>query len=444
MMKIIIIGGTSAGTTAAAKANRLNKKLDITIYEKTNIVSFGTCGLPYFVGGFFDNPNTMISRTKEEFEKTGISVKTNHEVIKVDAKNNIIAVKNQKTGNIFNNTYDQLMIATGAKPIIPPINNINLKNFHTLRNLEDGQKIKNLMDKEEIKNIVIIGAGYIGIEMVEAAKNKRKNVRLIQLDKHILIDSFDEEIVTIMEEELIKKGVDLHTNEFVKSLIGEKRVEGVVTNKNTYQADAVILATGIKPVTEFLENQLKTTENGAIIVNEYGETSIKNIFSAGDCATIYNIVSKKNEYIPLATTANKLGRIIGENLAGNRIAFKGTLGSASIKILSLEAARTGLTEKDAKKLQINYKTIFVKDKNHTNYYPGQEDLYIKLIYEENTKIILGAQAIGKNGAVIRIHALAIAIYSKLTTNELGMMDFSYSPPFSRTWDILNIAGNTAK
>lgn len=444
MMKIIIIGGTSAGTSAAAKANRLNKKLDITIYEKTNIVSFGTCGLPYFVGGFFDNPNTMISRTQEEFEKTGISVKTNHEVIKVDAKNNTIVIKNQKTGTIFNNTYDQLMIATGAKPIIPPINNINLENFHTLKNLEDGQKIKKLMDREEIKNIVIIGGGYIGIEMVEAAKNKRKNVRLIQLDKHILIDSFDEEIVTIMEEELTKKGVDLHINEFVKSLIGEKKAEGVVTNKNTYQADAVILATGIKPDTEFLENQLKTTKNGAIIVNEYGETSIKNIFSAGDCATIYNIVSKKNEYIPLATTANKLGRIVGENLAGNHTAFKGTLGSASIKILSLEAARTGLTEKDAKKLQIKYKTIFVKDKNHTNYYPGQEDLYIKLIYEENTKIILGAQAIGKNGAVIRIHALSIAIYSKLTTKELGMMDFSYSPPFSRTWDILNIAGNAAK
>lgn len=443
-MKIIIIGGTSAGTSAAAKANRLNKNLDITIYEKTNIVSFGACGLPYFIGGFFDNPNTMISRTQEEFEKTGISVKTNHEVIKVDVKSNTITIKNQKTGSIFNNTYDKLMIATGAKPIIPAINNINLENFYTLRNLEDGQKLKNLMDNEEIKNIVIIGAGYIGIEMIEAAKNKRKNVRLIQLDKHILIDSFDEEIVKIMEEELIEKGVDLHTSEFVKSLIGEKKVEGVVTNKNTYQADVVILATGIKPATEFLENQLKTNINGAIIVNEYGETSIKNIFSAGDCATIYNIVSKKNEYIPLATTANKLGRIVGENLAGNHISFKGTLGSASIKILSLEAARTGITENDAKKLQIKYKTIFVKDKNHTNYYPGQEDLYIKLIYEENTKVILGAQAIGKNGAAIRIHALSIAIYSKLTTKELGMMDLSYSPPFSRTWDILNIAGNAAK
>ncbi len=277
-MKIIIIGGTSAGTSAAAKAKRLNKKLDITIYEKTNIVSFGTCGLPYFIGGFFDNPNEMISRTPEEFEKTGISVKTNHEVIKVNVKNNTIVIKNQITGSIFNNTYDKLMIATGAKPIIPAINNINLKNFYTLRNLEDGQKIKNLMDKEEIKNIVIIGAGYIGIEMIEAAKNKRKNVRLIQLDEHILIDSFDEEIVKIMEEELIQKGVNLHTSEFVKSLIGEKKVEGVVTNKNTYQADVVILATGIKPATEFLENQLKTSTNGAIIVNEYGETSIKNIF----------------------------------------------------------------------------------------------------------------------------------------------------------------------
>ncbi len=186
-------------------------------------MSFGTCGLPYFSRGFFDNPNEMISRTPEEFEKTGISVKTNHEVIKVNVKNNTIVIKNQITGSIFNNTYDKLMIATGAKPIIPAINNINLKNFYTLRNLEDGQKIKNLMDKEEIKNIVIIGAGYIGIEMIEAAKNKRKNVRLIQLDKHILIDSFDEEIVKIMEEELIQKGVNLHTSEFVKSLIGEKK-----------------------------------------------------------------------------------------------------------------------------------------------------------------------------------------------------------------------------
>ncbi|AHH08695.1 CoA-disulfide reductase [Borrelia anserina] len=443
-MKIIIIGGTAAGTSAAAKAKRINKELNITIYEKTDITSFGACGLPYFIGGFFDEPNKMIARTPDEFAQNGISILTEHEVIKVDTKNNTLKVKDLQTKQIFNDNYDKLMIATGGNPIIPPISNIKLKNFYTLRNMKDGKEIRELLKKKDIKDIVIIGAGYIGIEMVEAAKALEKNVRIIQLDKRILTGSFDKEITDIMEEELIKNNVLLHTDEFVKSLIGNKKVEGIVTNKSEYKADLVILSTGIKPATEFLEGQLKTLKNGAIIVNEYGETNIKNIFSAGDCATIYNIVSKQNDYIPLATTANKLGKVIGENLAGRRVSFKGTLGSASIKVLSLEAARAGLTEQTALRLGIKYKTVFIKDKNHTNYYPNQEDLYIKLIYNESTKEIIGAQIVGKNGAAIRMHALSLAIYSRLTTNELGMMDFAYSPPFSKTWDALNIVGNAAK
>ncbi|AHE63037.1 CoA-disulfide reductase [Borrelia parkeri] len=443
-MKIIIIGGTAAGTSAAAKAKRTNKELNITIYEKTNTTSFGACGLPYFIGGFFDEPNNMIARTPDEFEQNGISVFTEHEVMRVDIKNHTLQVKNLKTKQIFNDTYDKLMIATGGNPIIPPISNIQLTNFYTLRNMQDGKEIRELFKKKDIKNIVIIGAGYIGIEMVEAAKALEKNVRIIQLDKRILTESFDREITNIMEEELIKNNVLLHTDEFAKSLIGKEKVEGIITNKSEYKADLVILSTGIKPATEFLEGQLETLKNGAIIVNEYGETSVKNIFSAGDCATIYNLVSKKNDYIPLATTANKLGKVIGENLAGRHVAFKGTLGSASIKVLSLEAARAGLTEETALKLGIKYKTVFIKDKNHTNYYPNQEDLYIKLIYNEETKEIIGAQTIGKNGAAIRMHALSLAIYSKLTTNEIGMMDFAYSPPFSKTWDALNVAGNAAK
>ncbi|BDU62606.1 CoA-disulfide reductase [Candidatus Borrelia fainii] len=443
-MKIIIIGGTAAGTSAAAKAKRTNKELNITIYEKTNITSFGACGLPYFIGGFFDKPNNMIARTPYEFEQNGISVFTEHEVMRVDIKNNTLQVKNLKTKQIFNDTYDKLMIATGGNPVIPPISNIQLTNFYTLRNMQDGKEIRELFKKKDIKDIVIIGAGYIGIEMVEAAKALEKNIRIIQLDKRILTESFDREITNIMEKELIENNVLLHTDEFAKSLIGKEKVEGIITNKSEYKADLVILSTGIKPATEFLEGQLETLKNGAIIVNKYGETSVKNIFSAGDCATIYNLVSKKNDYIPLATTANKLGKVIGENLAGRHVAFKGTLGSASIKVLSLEAARAGLTEETALKLGIKYKTVFIKDKNHTNYYPNQEDLYIKLIYNEKTKEIIGAQTIGKNGAAIRMHALSLAIYSKLTTNEIGMMDFAYSPPFSKTWDALNVAGNAAK
>ncbi|AGT27672.1 CoA-disulfide reductase [Borrelia miyamotoi] len=443
-MKIIIIGGTAAGTSAAAKAKRTNKELSITIYEKTNITSFGTCGLPYFIGGFFDEPNNMIARTSDEFAQNGISVFTEHEVIKVDTKNNTIKIKNLKTKQIFNDTYDKLVIATGANPIIPPISNIQLNNFYTVKNMQDGKELRALFEKKTINDIVIIGAGYIGIEMVEAAKALGKNVRIIQLDKRILIESFDKEITNIMEEELKSNNVLIHTNEFAKSLIGKEKVKGIITNKAEYKADLIILSTGVRPATEFLEDQLEMLPNGAIIVNEYGETSVKNIFAAGDCATIYNIVSKKNDYIPLATTANKLGKVIGENLAGRRVSFKGTLGSASIKVLSLEAARTGLTEEAALKLGIKYQTVFIKDKNHTNYYPNQEDLYIKLIYNEKTKEIIGAQIIGKNGAAIRMHALSLAIYSRLTTKELGMMDFSYSPPFSKTWDALNVAGNAAK
>ncbi|AYE36576.1 CoA-disulfide reductase [Borrelia turcica IST7] len=443
-MKIIIIGGTAAGTSAAAKAKRINKELNITIYEKTDTTSFGACGLPYFIGGFFDDANKMIARTPDEFEQNGISVCTRHEVIQVDIKNSTLKVKNLKTGEIFNDTYDKLVIATGGNPIIPPISNIQLSNFYTLRNMQDGKEIRELFKKKEINDIAIIGAGYIGIEMVDAAKNRGKNVRIIQLDKRILIESFDKEITNIMEEELIKNNVLLHTNEFVKSLVGKEKVEGIVTNKGEYKADLVILSTGIRPATEFLEGQLETFKNGAIVINEYGETSVANVFSAGDCATVYNIVSKQNDYIPLATTASKIGKIIGENLSGQRVSFKGTLGSASIKVLSLEAARTGLTEEAALRLGIKYKTVFIKDKNHTNYYPTQEDLYIKLIYNEETEEIIGAQAIGKNGAALRMHALSLAIYSKITTKELGMLDFAYSPPFSKTWDALNVAGNAAK
>ncbi|WKC58264.1 CoA-disulfide reductase [Borrelia sp. P9F1] len=443
-MKVIIIGGTAAGTSAAAKAKRMDKELNITIYEKTNTTSFGACGLPYFIGGFFDDANEMIARTPEEFERSGISVRTEHEVIQLDIKSSTLKLKNLKTEEVFIDTYDKLVIATGGRPIIPPIDNIQLNNFYTLRNMKDGKEIRELFSKKEINDIVIIGAGYIGIEMVEAAKARGKNVRVVQLDKRILSESFDKEITDLMEAELIKNNVLLHTNEFVKSLVGKEKIEGIITNKGEYKADLVILSTGIRPSTEFLKGQLETLKNGAIVVNEYGETSIGGVYSAGDCATVYNIVSKQHDYIPLATTASKLGRIVGENLAGQRVPFRGTLGSASIKVLSLEAARTGLTEESASRLGMKCKSVFIKDKNHTSYYPSQEDLYIKLIYNKKTEEIIGAQIIGKDGAALRMHALSLAIYSKLTTRELGMLDFAYSPPFSKTWDALNIAGNAVK
>ena len=444
-MKIIIIGGVAAGMSAAVKAKKIAKDAEIVIYEKTDVVSWGACGLPYYVGDFFKDSYQLIARPIGKLRETGINININHEVLSLDVKNKTVKVKNLETGEEFEDTYDKLMIATGASSIIPPIRNVKLKNVFTLKDFKDGILLKEAALKGSVKEVVIIGAGYIGIEVVEAMKKLGKNVKLIQLDERVLPDSFDKEITDIMEKELVKQKVDLHVSEMVKEFEGESRVLKVVTDKGSYNADLVLIATGVRPNTAFLkETGINMLENGAIVIDEFGETSIKGIYSAGDCATANHAVTKENVYIPLATTANKIGRTVGENLAGERNSFQGTLGSAAVKVMELEAARTGISENEAIKKGLEYKTVFISDKNQTDYYPGQEDIFVKLIYDASTRVILGGQIVGKKGAVLRIDVLAAAVFMKMTTHQLGMLDLCYAPPFSRTWDALNVAANVAK
>ena len=444
-MKVIIIGGIAAGMSAAAKFRRLDKDAEIKVYEKTPIVSFGACGLPYFVGGFFDNENQMIARSPEKFKETGIDISVEHEVLSVDVANKKITVKNLKTNETFEDNYDKLMIATGASAIIPPIKNFNIENVHTLKSMEDGKILKEKMKDENIKKVAIIGAGFIGLEAVEAAKEYGKEVSVFQLEDRILKEVFDKEVTDLLEEELKNKGVNLFLNSKVVEIKGDTKVEKVVTENEEVYADLVILATGVKPNTAFLQNTgIEMLKNGAIIVDKEGKTSIEDIFSAGDCATVTHLLKPNPTYIPLATVANKFGRVVGENLGGKELEYEGSLGSACIKVLDMEAGRTGLTESEATNSGINYKTVFVTDKNQTDYYPGQESIAIKLIYNADTKVILGAQVVGRKDAVQRTNALAVAIYAKLTTEQLGMMDFCYSPPSARTWYVLNRAGNVAK
>lgn len=447
-MKIIIVGGVAAGMSAAAKASRLNKEAEIVVYEKTEIVSWGACGLPYYVGDFYQDPNNMIARPVHKFIEAGMNIKIKHEVIGVDTEKKEITVKNLTTGEVFTDNYDKLMISTGAHAIMPPIKNITAEGVHTLKDYTDGITLKQEMMKEENQEIIIVGAGYIGIEVVEAAKHLgKKNIRLIQLGDRVLMESFDKEITDVMEAEIRShEGIHLHLEETVLEIIEENgKVVGVKTNKGEYKADLVVIATGVRPNTAFLKDTgINMLPNGALVIDKHGKTSIDSIYSAGDCATVYHLVRKENVFIPLATTANKIGRVVGENLAGAETEFKGTLGSAAVKVMDLEAGRTGVTEKEAANMGINYKTVFVKDKNQTNYYPGQEDIYIKLIYNADTRVLLGAQIAGKKGAVLRVDALAAAIYSELTVEEIGMMDFCYAPPFARTWDVMNVAGNVAK
>ncbi|GEQ18162.1 MULTISPECIES: CoA-disulfide reductase [Clostridium] len=444
-MRVIIIGGIAAGTSAAAKFRRLHKDAEIVIYEKNNIVSFGACGLPYFVGDFFEDSNNMIARTPEAFVNSGIDVKTLHEVKRVDFENKKVIVQDLKGNEEFEDYYDKLMIATGASSIIPPIKNLDIENVHTLKSMEDGIRLKELFRDENNKNIAIIGAGFIGLEAVEAAKKYGKKVSVFQLGDRILQDVFDKEITDLLEEELRSHNVDLYLQESVTEIIGDKKVKKVKTSNREVEADVVIIATGVRPNTEFLKNSnLEMLPNGAIIVDNYGKTSIEDVYSAGDCATITQIITGEKAYVPLATGANKLGRIVGENLAGADIEFQGSLSSSCIKVMNMEAGRTGITESKAKALNLNYKTVFINDMNATNYYPGQSKIYIKLIYDSESKVILGGQVAGYKDAVQRVNVIAACIYGKLTTKELGMLDLCYAPPFARTWDALNVAGNVCK
>lgn len=444
-MRVIIIGGIAAGTSAAAKFRRMHKDAEIVIYEKNNIVSFGACGLPYFVGDFFEDSNNMIARTPEAFINSGVDVKTLHEVKRVDFENKKVIVKDLKGNEEFEDYYDKLMIATGASSIIPPIKNLDIENVHTLKSMEDGIRLKELFRDENNKNIAIIGAGFIGLEAVEAAKKYGKKVSVFQLGDRILQDVFDKDITDLLEEELRNHNVDLYLRESVTEIIGDKKVKRVKTPNREVEADVVIIATGVRPNTEFLKNSnLEMLPNGAIIVDNYGKTSIEDVYSAGDCATITQIITGEKAYVPLATGANKLGRIVGENLAGADIKFQGSLSSSCIKVMNMEAGRTGITESKAKALNLNYKTAFINDMNATNYYPGQSKIYIKLIYDSESKVILGGQVAGYKDAVQRVNVIAACIYGKLTTKELGMLDLCYAPPFARTWDALNVAGNVCK
>ena len=444
-MKVIIIGGIAAGMSAAAKFKRLSPNDDVVVYEKGDIVSFGACGLPYYVGGFFDDSNEMIARTPEAFREAGVEIHTKHEVTNVDFSNKKVTVKNLNTNEVLEESYDKLMIASGARAIIPPIKNIDLENVVTLKSMDDGNKLRELMSKEENKKIAIIGAGFIGLEAAEAAKHRGKEVTVIQLQDRVLQEVFDKDITDLLEEELRENGVNLLLSETVTELIGDGKVSKVKTNKREIEADIVILATGVKPNTDFLNcDEIKMIRNGAIVVDKYGRTSVEDVYAAGDCATMNSLITDREIYVPLATGANKLGRIVGENLAGQNNSFQGSMASSCIKVMDMEAARTGLSEKEVLNLGFNYKTKFITDMNQTSYYPGRERIYVKLIYDAHTRVILGGQVAGYKDAVQRCNVLAACIYAKMTTEQLGMLDLCYAPPFSRTWDVLNVAGNVSK
>lgn len=440
-MKIVIIGGTAAGTSAAAKARRMDKNCEIKILEKGEMISFGACGLPYFAGDFFSDPQEMISRTKEDFAKENIQVLFHSEVLKVNTKEKMLQVKNQD--GIYEESYDKLMIATGASVSKLPFIKKDYDNLFYLRTLAQGHALKKALSNKNLENVAIIGGGFIGLELVEACLAQGKKVTVIEGADHLGGGAFAKEVTDLFAKEITKNGVALFLNEKVQEFVGEDTVTEVITEKNRFRPDMVILATGVAPNTKFLTEEFKKIKNGALVTEKTGETSVKDVYAAGDCATIVDALTKEHVSVPLATYANKLGRIVGENLVGGNKELTTGIQSMGLKLLSLEAGKTGLSEGDLNRLNIPFKKTVIEDVNHTNYYPGQGKLLGILYSDPETHVILGGQIIGNSGAVLRVDVLALAVTKKVTTEELGYLDLIYAPTVSTRWDFNNILGNVA-
>lgn len=441
----MIIGGIAGGMSAASKLRRLDKKVKISVFEKDEYVSYGACGLPYYISGVTESHEDLLARTVEEFEERDIQVHIHHEVTKVDSSNKRVKVKNLESGEETYVHYDKLLISTGAKPIVPPFIPKEASNVHTLKTLNDGIKMRRFYQDESIKKVGIIGGGYIGMELVETMVELGKEVFVIELQNQIL-PNYDEEMAKIISESLQDR-VGIRTGEEVKELkMSEGKVTSIVTDKNSYEVDAVIVNIGIKPNTEFVkELGLEMLENGAIIVNSHQETSSKSIYAAGDCATSNHLLLDKPVNIALGTTANKHGRVAADNLAGIPSTFDGILGTNVVKILEWTAAMTGITEKQAKQESLDVEKIVIKTNNHASYYPGAENIHIKLVYEKESLKLLGAQLIGKDESIAkRLDVYATAITCGLTTKQIGMLDLSYAPPYATVWDAVQVAANAAK
>lgn len=442
-MEVLVIGGIAAGASVAAKAKRVNPNANVTIIEKEAYVSFGACGLPYYIGKKFENSNQMFARSVEKTEESGINLLLEHEVIFIDFENKVLKVKNIKDNQEFEKSYDKLAICTGAKPIIFGEGS-NSDNVFTVTKLYDVEKLKSQLEKSE--NIVVVGSGFIGIEVADQIRELGKNVTIIQQGNLPMDKVFDKEFSEHILNALKEKEIEILSGHTYEGFVVENGIaKEVITDKGNIKCDLAILAIGFRPNTDFVKNtKLEMLENGAIISDKYGKTNVEDVYALGDCATVYN-PQMDNFYSALATYANKMGRIVGENIVSNQQKpYLGAYGASSIKVGEYGFAAVGISENTANKLGINYSTSYVKAKNHTSYYPGQSDIEVKLVYDKDTRKILGGQIYGKDGAVERLTAISVAVYTGITVDELGFMDFAYSPPYSPTWDILNVAGNASK
>jgi NADPH-dependent 2,4-dienoyl-CoA reductase/sulfur reductase-like enzyme len=440
--KLIVIGGNAAGMSAASKLRRLDADREIIVFEKGSITSYAACGIPYFIAGMVDSADEMIARTPEVFrKKQQIDVRIHHEVIEIDINNKRVKVINPENNNAFWESYDDLLISTGASPIVPALKGSDAKGVFALASLESGSKVREYVKSRQPENAVIVGGGYIGIEMAEALLMQKIDVTLIDMAPQVMT-TMDAEMAELISSYMKDEGVNVHLNEKLEAIETDDNgcVKAVVTGNRTLPAGLVILGVGIKPNSGLAkEAGIALGVNNAIGVNKKLETSAPNVWAAGDCAESFHLISKKQTYVALGTVANKHGLVAGNNIFGNSQDFPGVLGTAITKFNALEISLTGLTEKQAKENGFHCKAAMISSTTASGYYPASGKITVKLIAENESNRLLGGQITGMPGSGKRIDTIAACITAGLTARDLAFMDLSYAPPFSQPWDPVQIA-----
>jgi CoA-dependent NAD(P)H sulfur oxidoreductase len=445
--KIIVVGGTAAGPSAAAKAKRTNPGADVTIYESSETISYGICEAPYAISGLIEDESKLVKYSPEKLQhEKDVEVKTLHRVEKIIPSKHKLIIRDFRTRGTFEQQYDKLIIATGSVPRCLNVPGEDGRNVFHLKNREDTQSIINYLNNEKPESAVIVGSGYIGMEMAEALRARLPEVMLLD-QSSLPMEGLEEETRRRVLEELNNNGVQFIPDVAIEAFQqdGTGRVKHVITNRGAFESDIVILALGVDPNIELAKDaNIRIGEYGGIITDQRMETNLDDIYAAGDCCEVQNIVTGKPIYLPLASVASRAAWVAGENAAGGHAVFKGAIRATAVKIFNLQIAQVGISSEEA--IENGYKIVtdVISASSRNELMPGSEVVTIKLIVDKSTRRLLGANLFSCCGAVLRANTLAVAIQQKMSVDEIARLDLIYAPPFAPLWDPILIAANQVK
>lgn len=438
-MKVAVIGCTHAGTAAIVNTAKLYPDAQITVYERNDNISFLSCGIALYVGGVVKDPEGLFYSSPQQLAEIGVVTKMLHEVTEVDTQGKRLKARDLTTGQELEDTYDKLIVTTGSWPIIPKLEGIKLDNILLSKNYNHSNTI--IEKAKDAKRITVVGAGYIGIELVEAFQMNGKEVTLIDSMDRILNKYLDSDYTDRIEASLEEHGIKLALGQTVTRFEGEQgKVSKVITSSGEYETDLVILCIGFRPNTDLLKGQVDMLPNGAIIVNKYMQSSQPDVFAAGDSCAIHYNPTGKNAYIPLATNAVRMGTLVARNLVEPTIPYMGTQGTSGIKIYEQNIAGTGLTETAAVDEGLDVEAVLIEDSYRPEFMPTAEKVLLKVVYERDSRRIVGAQLMSEVDLTQSINTLSVCIQNHMTVDQLAFIDFFFQPHYNKPWNFLNTAG----